>query len=138
MSRIYIPILALLLFSCSNSNTELINLIYSELDKADYKTINLSKITTFKWDRVCILGPYLLQENQDDILGFKAKLLVTGNDGVSTLVFINSNQITTYVNYPRYKGDFLDALSNKPCYEHNEIINFKKLKNKTDQVNEKI
>lgn len=73
----------------------------------------------------CVIGPYSQQEYQDTILGFRTELLVTGNDGVSTLAFIKNNKIVSYINHPRNKGDFLGISKSKPCYEYNEIITLK-------------
>ena len=121
-----IPIfLASLLLSCNSPNNDLIISIENELLLNNGKSINLSKVTNFEWERVCVINPYSLQENQDKILGFKTQLLVTGNDGVSTLTFIKNNKVLSYINQPRNKGDFLNLLNAKPCYKYNEIINFK-------------
>lgn len=125
MKNIFTIFLASFLLSCSNPENDLINSIENELTVTKGKNINLANATDFKWERICIIGPYYSQEYQDKTLGFKAQLLVTGNDGVSTLVFIKNNKILSYINHPRNKGDFLSILNVKACYEYNEIINFK-------------
>ena len=125
MKNIFTIFLASFILSCSSPGNDLINSIESELTVTKGININLANATDFKWERICIIGPYYTQEYQDKIFDFKAQLLATGNDGVSTLVFIKNNKILSYINHPRSKGDFLNIQNVKTCYEYNEIINFK-------------
>jgi len=125
MKKIFTIFLASFLLSCTSPENDLINSIENELTVTKGKNINLANATDFMWERVCIIGPYYMQEYQDKILGFKAQLLATGNDGVSTLAFTKNNKVLTYINHPRNKGDFLSVLNTKTCYEYNEIIYLK-------------
>ena len=125
MKNITTIILTSFLLSCGSADNGIITSIENELKVTKGKSINLVNATNFKWDRVCIIGPYYSQELQDKTFGFKTQLLATGNDGVSTLAFIKSDNVLTYINHPRNKGDFLNILNNKKCYEYNEIINLK-------------
>lgn len=125
MKNIISIFLASLLLSCSSPDNDLVTSIENELLLSNGKSINLAKVTDFKWERVCVINPYSMQEHQDRMLGFKTPLLATGNDGVSTLTFIKNNKVLSYINQPRNKGDFLNLLNSKPCYKYNEIINFK-------------
>ena len=125
MKKILTYLLSVFLLSCSYSNNNISTLIEKELLKTNGKSIQLSNITSFQWQRVCIIGPYSMQENQDRVLGFENDLLVNANDRVSTLVFVNNNKVVEYVHHPRNKGDFLQPLKFKPCYINNETIYLK-------------
>ena len=125
MKKFFTIFLASFLLSCTSPENDLINSIENELTVTKGKSINLANATDFIWEQVCIIGPYYMQEYQDKILGFKTQLLATGNDGMSTLVFTKNNKVLTYINHPRNKGDFLNILNSKTCYEYNETIRLK-------------
>lgn len=124
MIKILTYLLPMLLLSCSHSNNDLSNLIEKELIKNNGKSIQLSNITSFQWQRVCIIGPYSTQEIQNRVLGFEADLLANSNDRESTLAFVNNNKVVYYVHHSRNKVDFLQPLKSKPCYTNNETIYF--------------
>ena len=113
----------LILTSCGGPNEDLALAIEQELKSNSWKEVDVAKAVPFDWDRMCILPPYLLENNQKQILGFEAPTMVSNNDSLVTLVFIKNETVKSYTHMDRY---MLDAIAQ--CYEqNNSLIRFKRL-----------
>lgn len=87
------------IFNTIEQDKELINIIYQEIH--DNGEINFQSIINFQWDRI--------------------STNITFSDHISLLIFLYNNQIVSYVDYPRTKGDFTCLL--QPLELNNLIFN---------------
>lgn len=57
-----------------------------------------------------MLSPYTTNKAAEQVLGFgwdaETKTSISGNDGISVLVFVQNQQVVAYAEHPRNKGDF--------------------------------
>jgi hypothetical protein len=74
------------------------------------KSINLSVAVPRPWEKVCILGPYMRNEDAKAALGFEwdveSKTEIKTNEGISLLLFVQGGEVVEYVQHPRHLGDF--------------------------------
>ena len=72
--------------------------------------IDLSSQIVGNWDKVCILGPYTLEPNASEILGFESDVLdrsdISGDDTITLLVVLQGQSITGLYEVPRGHADF--------------------------------
>ena len=86
---------------------ELITLIHNSL--LEVKSINFGEKITTKWDRLLIVRPYsnLRQIFEYYDLSWRPiKTNIEILDWYSLLIFLYKNEVVTFINYPRNKGDF--------------------------------
>ncbi len=73
-------------------------------------SIDLDQAFPKGWDRVCILGPYSVNEDAASALGFpwnaEANTSIAMSDGINVLVFAKDQTVVAHVEHPRNKGDF--------------------------------
>ena len=96
-----------LITSCSESS-RISSRIAEQFDRGT--TIDLDKAFPESWDRVCILGPYSVNEDAAGALGFpwnaEANTSIAMSDGINVLVFAKDQTVVAHVEHPRNKGDF--------------------------------
>lgn len=77
------------------------------------KTIDLSKIESFLWDRLYIFGPYASLDIIQERLGYSWRPSIPTILGADTsfnlLVFTYEGKVVRYVDYPRVLGEFSGA-----------------------------
>ncbi|MBC5992827.1 hypothetical protein [Pontibacter cellulosilyticus] len=104
MKRYLLPLLALLYFtSCSDSNTSLEQKLREAVTEGEvgangYKTINLTELTDFEWDRL-----YYFQAGEDnksisDAIGFKWEGAGV-DEGYRRLLFVKGEEVVSYTDY---------------------------------------
>ncbi|MEX2603784.1 MAG: hypothetical protein WD361_06260 [Gracilimonas sp.] len=110
----------LLLVNCDNNNTageaiDFQNRLVEVVNTNDYsgnQSIAFGELTTFKWDSVHIFGPYTPSDIIFKRLGFRwdkvEDLSIQSDEINNLLVFTRQNKLVEYVEYPRYKGDFIN------------------------------
>lgn len=111
MKRTWLALpLVLPLFACSSNNSPISDQITKQFEAENSAPIDLSVVEPASWDRVCVLGPYTLNETAEEILGFKwdaeAMTSIAGSDGINVLVFVQKQQVIAYAEHARSKGDF--------------------------------
>ena len=83
-------------------------------------TVNFSKATSLKFDKVCIFGPYSSNADASEILGFdwdiESKTNITSSDSVNIIVFTKNKKMIEYVAHPRNKNDFHKL--NRKCFSY--------------------
>ena len=98
--------------------------ITRQFDSSGNKAINFSQIGPVGWQRMCVFGPYAMNDTVEKTLGFKwdalSKSSIGSNDGINLLVFVKDNAVIAYTEHPRNKGDFLDLKS--PCLTRQDAI----------------
>jgi hypothetical protein len=103
--------LASLLSACSGINEEISAQLQAQFDASSTAPINLDLVGPSSWERVCVLKPYISNEQAEKVLGFKwnatGKTSIGGNDGINVLVFVKGSEVIAYTEYRRNKGDFL-------------------------------
>ena len=110
--KAHLPLLFLvsLLSACSGVNEEISAQIQAQYDASSTAPINLALVGPSTWERVCVLGPYTMNEHAEKVLGFKwdatGKTSIGGNDGINVLVFVKDSEVIAYTEYRRDKGDF--------------------------------
>ena len=72
--------------------------------------IDLDRAVPERWDRVCVLGPYSVNADAENALGFpwnaEANTSIAMSDGISVLVFAEGQAVVAHGEHPRNKGDF--------------------------------
>ena len=100
----------LLVSACSGVSDEISAQIEAQFNASSTAPIDLALVGPSTWERVCVLGPYTMNENAEKILGFKwdanGKTSIGSNDGINVLVFVQGSEVIAYTEYPRGKGDF--------------------------------
>jgi hypothetical protein len=126
MKKIIIFFIIIFLTSCTGNKeaNEISKSIYSQLKQSGWKVIDFSKTVPFRFEKVCILGPYTSNESAKQALGFfwdvEKETEISTNDGINLIAFIKENKVISYVEHSRSKGDFW-KLSGK-CLEYNNSI----------------
>jgi hypothetical protein len=125
---LYSLLLAMAFAGCSDvnkdANQEVSDSITRQFDSTGDEPIDFSKLGPVGWERMCVIGPYAMNETVEKTLGFKwdalSKSSIGSNDGINLLVFIKDNAVIAYTEHPRNKGDFLKL---KPrCLTHQDAI----------------
>ncbi len=123
MKRVFILFIMVLLTACSDKTKEAYNIssaIFTQLKQSEWKTVEFSKAVPFKFDKVCLFGPYSTNEGAEKILGFswnmELKTPISSNDGINVIAFVKDNKVISYVEHPRNQGDFW-RLSSK-CFDY--------------------
>lgn len=84
--------------------------IDDQFDASKGTFVNLATAVPGDWEKVCVLGPYSNNETAQKTLGFEwsveTKSSITTNEGISLLLFVQENMVTSYVEHPRNHGDF--------------------------------
>jgi hypothetical protein len=124
MKKISIILIVLLITSCTSNKKDLDKIsdkIYSQLKESQWKTIDFSKTVPFNFDKVCIFGPYSSNKDAEKALGFywnmELRTLISTHEGINIITFIKNNEVISYIEHPRNKGDFW-RLSGK-CLDYN-------------------
>jgi hypothetical protein len=73
-------------------------------------TVSFSSVTTFKWDKVFIFGPYTPAKTIDAALGYnwssRAKARLERSDTEHLVVFTKNGTVVRYCEFNRKFGDF--------------------------------
>lgn len=121
MKSFICAILTCLLAACTNQeaqkeNKQISAQIEQQLKSTHFTNLDLSKVSTKDWERVCYVGPYSTNESVKPRLGFDWNIEentdIGANDSISLLLFIKKNNVVEFVQHPRNLGDFkFDCLS---------------------------
>lgn len=80
-------------------------------------TVDLAQVGPPAWSRFCVISPYSDNAATEAVLGFgwdsDERTSIQFSDSIVLLVFVNSNEVVGYVEYPRQEGDFADF--DPPC-----------------------
>jgi len=83
-------------------------------------TVNFSKATSLKFDKVCIFGPYSSNADASEILGFdwnmEIRTGISSSDSENIIVFTKNKKVIEYVAHPRNKNDFHKL--NRKCFSY--------------------
>ena len=86
----------------------------------------LTEHAGFKWDKVCILGPYTPDDKVDSLTGIQGAAGhaydIRSNDGINVLMFVRDGRMAVSVAHARNQGDFGPEVVGK-CYTR-EQANF--------------
>jgi hypothetical protein len=87
-------------------------------------TVNLAGAVPSPWEKVCILGPYMRNEDAKTTLGFEwnveAKTEIKTNEGISLLLFVRGGEVVEHVQHPRHLGDFTNLTMR--CFAREKAI----------------
>jgi len=79
--------------------------------------IDLAEVGPPAWSRFCVISPYSDNEVVEEVLGFSwaadEKTAIHFSDHIVLLMFVDNNEVISYVEYPRQYGDFADF--EPPC-----------------------
>lgn len=94
---------ALLLLSCSDSNSELNEKLKAAVTEGEpgtqgYKTIQMAELTDFEWETMYYFQPNEDQKAISDAIGFKWQGDVVP-DNHRRLLFVNGEEVVSYVDY---------------------------------------
>jgi hypothetical protein len=85
----------------------------------------LSELAPFRWDRVCLFGPYTTAQEVVQITGLpeaaRATHGIESNESIDLLLFVEGDRIVREVELPRTGGDFAPELLRK-CYSRRDAI----------------
>lgn len=124
----HFQILPVLLFALSTANLSLANDISDSIAR-QFKAsrgarVDLALAYPAAWDRVCVLGPYADDGTARRALGFdwsaETKSSIHYSDTISVLVFVRANEVVSYVEHPRNKGDFSNL--SEHCYARAKAV----------------
>ena len=101
--------------------------LISSYKSGDAKTIDLSKIESFSWDRLYIFGPDTSLKLIQKRLGYSWRPSIPALLGADTsfnlLVFTYHGKVVRYVDYPRVLGEFSGAVGGtRNGYEPHEAM----------------
>lgn len=86
--------------------------------------MNLAEVLPSLWEKVCILGPYATSNHAYDTLGFawpvEMESIISTNDSIALLLFVNNQEITDFVEHPRRDGDFANL--SRQCFSRDQAI----------------
>ena len=101
---------AIVLLAASTGCTDYSSRISDQFNGTGRSSIDLMQAVPTAWDRVCVLGPYSLDEDAERTLGFKwpveSRTDIEEGDGIALLLFVRNDTVVEYVDYPRDQGDF--------------------------------
>ena len=73
-------------------------------------SVSLATAVPSAWERVCVLGSYSNNDTAKKTLGFEwnaeTKTSIQINEGISLLLFVQDNEVVSFVEHPRNHGDF--------------------------------
>ena len=104
-----------ILLGCTNQeaqkeNKQISIQIEQQLKQINFTTLDLAKVSSKDWSRVCYIPPYALNKYAKKRLGFDWSIEentdISTNDGISLLVFVKNDEVVEFVQHPRNKGDF--------------------------------
>ncbi len=104
MKRYLLPLLAILYFtSCSDNNTSLEQKLREAVTEGEagpkgYKTINLTELTDFEWERMYYFQPNEDKRSISDAIGFRWEG-VEVKAGFRRLLFVKGEEVVSYVDY---------------------------------------
>ena len=92
-------------------DTPTARLVHEHFGQSGAQAIDLDTAVPAPWQRVCIVGPYMDNEQTRATLGFAwdsgQVSDIASNDGKVLLVFVgDANQVAFHLSYPRAYGDF--------------------------------
>ncbi|MDP2029292.1 MAG: hypothetical protein Q8K12_06635 [Thiobacillus sp.] len=102
-------VLCFLLSACSGPDMDISADIEKQFETSSSTPVNLALVGPSSWERVCVIPPYLVDGQAEQILGFKWDVSTGGDDGLSTLVFIKGQEVVAYTEHPRNKGDLSEV-----------------------------
>ena len=112
------------LFGCAG-DSPVSSSIGATVDRGVGTRLALAEHTAFRWDKVCIFGPYTSDDAVDSITGIPGAsgraYDIRLNEGINVLMFIDAGRIADSVAHPRGKGDFGPELVGK-CYLRDDAI----------------
>ncbi|MBI5196252.1 MAG: hypothetical protein HZA10_08010 [Nitrospirae bacterium] len=95
---------------CREYESSVSSAIAKKVSRGEGTIINLSELTSFKWDRLYIFDPYESRDTIQNLIGqrfLKTNELSMGvSEGDTLLVFMKDNKVAHYFMHPRGKGDF--------------------------------
>lgn len=116
MRRYFFLLLIPLLWGCDRQDSA--SAAIAQQYQAANGAIDLTRIITDPWDRVCMFGPYSSINNTAEEMDIDWKTPESSNtesdDGANRLVFLSGRDVVAYVVHPRSQGDFSNL--SKQCY----------------------
>jgi hypothetical protein len=107
---LYLCICIIVFIGCQEYESPVSSAIAKNVSRGEGTIINLSELTSFKWDRLYIFGPYESRDTIQKSIGqqfLKTDELSMGvSEGDTLLVFMKDNKVVHYFRQPRGKGDF--------------------------------
>lgn len=111
--------MAMLLAGCganSRDQVAISNQLKEAIDSSA-DIINLDQVGSPAWSRFCVISPYSSNGDVENVLGFSwdadEKTSIQFSDQIVLLMFVDNNDVVSYVEYPRQDGDF--AGFSPPC-----------------------
>jgi hypothetical protein len=90
----------------------------------DSGAVDLTRLGSRDWTRMCILKPYTNAAEAEKVLGFKwnseEHTSIAANDGIAVVVLATSNAVLSFTEYGRGKGDF--AATQPGCVPRSQAI----------------
>jgi len=139
----HILLMVLIFSSCSGNNSmtqeaefisSLSNIIETTKKIEGGMEFSLKNLQDLKWDKMYIFAPYTSSAEIENAIGaYNAtveRLDIEARDDISLLIFMQENEITAAVPYPRQKADFSRIASVTQALTENTLF---KLVESTDE-----
>jgi hypothetical protein len=96
----------------------------SRYKHGEIPVVDLSKVTTFSWDRVYIFGPYTERSKIAAVAGKSWQdscfTTIEFSDGMALLLFIRDKQVVDCIEFPENEGDFTSLASYESGFSFQE------------------
>jgi hypothetical protein len=113
-----------LVAGCGPSQTHTSKEISDSFIASGRRSVDLAKVGFPSWERVCILGPYMQNREAKETLGFEwdveSNTTIASNEGISLLLFVQSDHVVEHVEHPRSQGDFSNLTMQ--CYPREQAV----------------
>ncbi len=111
-----------MVIGCSESNRVTSNVVWSELQRNSFDTIDFASLGGGQWTRICFLGPY--NTDSEKTLGFDWQVSdytsALNSDTHNVIVFSTNTQVIHYLAYERNRGDFSSMSGD--CFERDDAL----------------
>ena len=102
-----------------------LDMLVESYKKGDVKTISISTITPFEWEKLYLFAPYTPKQHVVEITGLvdsaNIKTAIESDDTIVLFVFVNENKIVQYMDFHR-EPDFVYSIQEFPYNPNNAIF----------------
>lgn len=96
----------------------------SRYKQGEINAVDLSKVTTFSWDRVYVFGPHTESSKIAAIAGKSWQdscfTTIEFSDGMALLLFIHDKQVVDCIEFPQNEGAFVSLASHESGFSVQE------------------
>jgi len=117
--------LALIILLMAGCTSRISADIAEQVARNGSERLDLGKVGSAEWERVCFFGPYMNDEEASKVLGFSWDL-PTGiassfvSESINVLVFLKGQSVVAYTEHKRSEQDFWRL--NGKCFSRDKAI----------------